>query len=62
MATPAVGIILILVGLLIAHFSSGAGRIAFVFWWIGVIVAIIGVVLLAASLIILLRPRWPAGH
>ena len=37
---------LILAGLAIAFLSRGAGRLAGLFWWVGVVLAVIGLVLL----------------
>ncbi len=42
MSILGIGVLLILAGLGICFLSSGAGKLATVFWWIGIIVAILG--------------------
>jgi len=42
---------LILAGLAICWLSGQAGRAATVFWWIGIVLAVVGAVLLAAPVI-----------
>lgn len=43
---------LILAGLLIIFLSGGAGRLAGVFWWVGAILAVVGLILLITPVLV----------
>lgn len=48
---------MIIGGLLIAWLSSSAGKTASIFWWVGVIVAVLGLFLFVAPIVV-----YIAGH
>lgn len=43
---------LILAGLLIIFLSPSAGRMATVFWWVGAVLAVVGLVLLVTPVLV----------
>ena len=54
MAVVGLAAVLIVVGLLIAFLSSNAGRLSTLFWWVGIILAVAGLVLLVTPVLILI--------
>lgn len=43
---------LILAGVIIAYLSSGMGRAGNIFWWVGAILAVVGVILLITPVLV----------
>lgn len=52
MEIAGIGVVLIVLGLLIAFLSPQAGRMAALFWWVGIILAAIGLIFLITPVLI----------
>ena len=52
MEIAGIGVVLIVLGLLIVYLSPGAGKLAGVFWWVGIILAVIGLIFVVTPVLI----------